>query len=250
MKFTLMIQDLDGNDVAQIMEKLSFAAITTNHAPIVANEIRPVPAHQTLPIVGTVSTTGNEGEFDSAGMPWDERIHASTKTKNADGKWKKRKGVDDAVTLAVEAELKGGSPAVQQVQAPIASTLDRLEQTMGVSPNVAAPAGFAAPADVPTGVIANAAPAVNVSAPIAAPAPAAVAPPVTQAPIARDYKGLMQQISNLFHSKSIDPTYPNTIVQRINSGFGVHINTITDVANDARYVDYAWQCLEVDGKAA
>lgn len=51
--------------------------------------------------------------LDSNGLPWDERIHASTKTQNKDGSWKKLKGVDDATVAAVTAELKQlmGAPA-------------------------------------------------------------------------------------------------------------------------------------------
>lgn len=45
-------------------------------------------------------------DLDSRGLPWDARIHASTKGKNADGGWKKRKNLEPAVQTAVEAELR------------------------------------------------------------------------------------------------------------------------------------------------
>lgn len=77
-------------------------------------------------VIGTVSvaltTTDDEGPedngpvntsapaFDSAGLPWDARIHSSTKELNGDGTWRKRrksKGQpDDATIAAVEAELR------------------------------------------------------------------------------------------------------------------------------------------------
>lgn len=44
---------------------------------------------------------------DSAGLPWDERIHSSNKALNADGTWRKRRGVTDETVAAVEAELRG-----------------------------------------------------------------------------------------------------------------------------------------------
>ncbi len=44
--------------------------------------------------------------LDSKGLPWDARIHASTKGTNADGAWKRRKNTPDEVTAAVEAELR------------------------------------------------------------------------------------------------------------------------------------------------
>lgn len=59
-------------------------------------------------------------ELDKEGMPWDERIHAGTKTKTAAGIWTKRKGVDDAVREAVTAELRAmyPAPAAAAPQAP------------------------------------------------------------------------------------------------------------------------------------
>lgn len=45
-------------------------------------------------------------EIDKHGLPWDGRIHASTKAKNADGSWRTKRGLGDAVLAEVEAELK------------------------------------------------------------------------------------------------------------------------------------------------
>lgn len=44
--------------------------------------------------------------IDADKLPWDARIHASTKTQNADGRWKKKRGVDAAEVTAVEAQLR------------------------------------------------------------------------------------------------------------------------------------------------
>lgn len=72
--------------------------------------------------VATATTAGVT--LDSNGLPWDERIHASTKTQNKDGSWKKLKGVDDATVAAVTAELKQlmGAPA-PTVTAPALPTV-------------------------------------------------------------------------------------------------------------------------------
>lgn len=43
---------------------------------------------------------------DAAGLPWDARIHASSKAKIADGTWRKKKNLDPAVFASVEAELR------------------------------------------------------------------------------------------------------------------------------------------------
>jgi len=56
-------------------------------------------------------------EVDSAGLPWDSRINASTKTMKADGTWKAKKGVDAAEKLKVEAELRGEAVVAPVVDA-------------------------------------------------------------------------------------------------------------------------------------
>ena len=95
------------------------------------------PAAPTSPVGGV--------ETDTDGLPWDARIHAGTKNKNADGRWKAKKGINDpAFVERVKTELR---------------------QVMGNAPTVvSAPAGAGAVATVIT--------------PPAAPAPAAPAPNV------------------------------------------------------------------------
>jgi hypothetical protein len=80
--------------------------------PVVA----PVQAVET-PVMPEVSaatpTVPGEPEFDSSGLAWDERIHSAQRGTTNDGKWRKRRNVDDAVYNAVEAELRAryGQPA-------------------------------------------------------------------------------------------------------------------------------------------
>jgi hypothetical protein len=60
-------------------------------------------------------------ELDKAGLPWDGRIHASTKTKTKPGLWAAKRGVDPALVVTVEAELRqvmGAAPAVAPVAPP------------------------------------------------------------------------------------------------------------------------------------
>lgn len=42
-------------------------------------------------------------ELDSTGTPWLEDVHASTKSKTNDGRWTKKRGVDDGVREQAEA---------------------------------------------------------------------------------------------------------------------------------------------------
>lgn len=49
--------------------------------------------------------------LDTKGLPWDERIHSSSKKTNADGSWKRRSKIDDALVESVTAELRTTYPA-------------------------------------------------------------------------------------------------------------------------------------------
>lgn len=68
-------------------------------------------------------------ELDKNGIPWDERIHAGTKRKNADGTWSLKKGVDKELAAQIIAEYQSATPT-----APATTTVP------------AAPAAPAAPA--------------------------------------------------------------------------------------------------------
>jgi hypothetical protein len=59
-------------------------------------------------------------ERDSDGIPWDERIHASTKSTNKDGTWTRRRNTPDATFDAVMAELRGANTArTMEAAAPL-----------------------------------------------------------------------------------------------------------------------------------
>jgi hypothetical protein len=49
---------------------------------------------------------GDTSGADSAGLPWDERIHSRTGSKNADGTWRQKRGVAATVLNAVLSELR------------------------------------------------------------------------------------------------------------------------------------------------
>jgi hypothetical protein len=60
-------------------------------------------------------------QVDCRGLPWDARIHASTKAVNADGTWRAKRGVNDpAFVQRVEGELRQimSAPAVPPLPTP------------------------------------------------------------------------------------------------------------------------------------
>lgn len=98
-------------------------------------------------------------ELDSTGLPHDRRIHASTKSKKQDGSWTALRGVDPALKIAVEQELRNlmaanaaagipaapSSPAVPSAQAPAVAVVPDQAPVAPVAPPAAAgdPENFA-----------------------------------------------------------------------------------------------------------
>jgi len=59
------------------------------------------------------------GVVDADGLPWDPRIHSSSKQLVADGTWRKRRNTAKELFAEVEAELRGLSAVDAPVDAPI-----------------------------------------------------------------------------------------------------------------------------------
>jgi hypothetical protein len=93
---------------------------------LISNIPNPLPAAvvsiATAAVASPASLTNTAVVLDKNGLPWDERIHASSHTKNADGSWRTKRGVDAALVVTVESELKAlmGIPAVPPAPTPIA----------------------------------------------------------------------------------------------------------------------------------
>lgn len=133
-EFTLSIKTESTSELADIVAKLN-GAHTAPADGIVKTPIE-VPAdgktYQTDMSTGVTTpapvpqpepqddetTNAAPPATDKNGLPWDERIHAGTKALNADGTWKKRRGVDDATVAAVTAELTGAAPQPEPTPAP------------------------------------------------------------------------------------------------------------------------------------
>lgn len=97
----------------------------------------PVPAANLAPGV----------DIDVDGLPWDARIHSSTRVKNADGRWRARRGVDDTVFDSVVAELRAVMGNAPTPAAPVSGPAVDTPST------IAAPSAPAVPPPPPVGVV-------------------------------------------------------------------------------------------------
>lgn len=92
-------------------------------APPVAVAPAPVaPPAPPAPVTGTSAAPAPQSvALDSDGVPWDGRIHSTSRSKLASGQWKLRRGIDKAEAARVTAELKAvqaGAPSA--ASAPVA----------------------------------------------------------------------------------------------------------------------------------
>ena len=65
------------------------------------------------------TSTASAFELDSAGLPWDARIHSEAKKRNADNTWRYRRGVTDEVKGAVTSELRSKYPQAATAPPPV-----------------------------------------------------------------------------------------------------------------------------------
>lgn len=78
---------------------------------LVPESADPTPRNNVSPFPPSVTAN-----LDKNGLPWDERIHAGSRVKVADGSWRIKRGVDAALVAQVESELK----ALMAVPGPVA----------------------------------------------------------------------------------------------------------------------------------
>lgn len=125
-EFTLSIKTESTSELADIVAKLNGGFHTGGYVkenpksedvPAVVLQPEPTPTPAPEP-QDDEPTNDAPPATDKNGLPWDERIHASTKALNGDGTWKKRRGVDDATVAAVTAELTGAAPQPEPTPAP------------------------------------------------------------------------------------------------------------------------------------
>lgn len=84
-------------------------------------ETTPEAAFSAVPEpAGPVLVPENNERLDKNGLPWDERIHASSRAKNADGSWRAKRGVDEATATKVVSELSA-LMAIPSAPVPVAA---------------------------------------------------------------------------------------------------------------------------------
>ncbi len=167
-------------DAAPFLTAPAAMPATTSTAPMTA-PAPPAPNSVSAAAIAAPPTGSPAGgvDLDKFGLPWDGRIHAGTKRKNADASWTAKRGVDPALVAQVEAELRAvmGAPLAQA--APAAHT----------------PAQQVATVTMPTAGVASSAVAVPAPPSSAPAAQVAHVPPAPSADARQQFVGLVGRAS-------------------------------------------------------
>lgn len=119
--------------VAAQFPSVPAAMPATSAAPTSSVPAPPAPTPANVALIAAPPTESPVGgvELDKHGLPWDNRIHAESKGKIADGTWRKKRNLDPTVLATVEAELRQlmGAPA-----APLAPTTAPIAPTPPLAP--------------------------------------------------------------------------------------------------------------------
>lgn len=101
-----------------------------------ALEPSPEEAFSLLADTAIVPAAPHGSGTDKGGLPWDERIHSSSKALTADGLWRRKRGVDDAKVAQVEGQLK----QLMSIPAPASETVITIPASQYVPPAPGVPA--------------------------------------------------------------------------------------------------------------
>lgn len=175
-------------------------------APAPALPIVPAAVAPSAPAAPSTSAGGVE--LDSTGLPWDGRIHASTKSKTKAGAWVAKRGINDDTLV------------------------HRIEQELRAQVGVVAPAPLPAPWEV------AAAPA---PLPPASPAPALVPPAPAPAPAAADGPTTFEQIMPRVTQATIQGVLPPTALQAAVQALG--LPSVVALQTNPQFVPQVWASL-------
>lgn len=222
----------------------SFPAFNTSNVPVSQLQVSDVPSHSHTISVERMPAYPIQQSIalDKSGLPWDERIHAGTKTMTEKGMWKKKKGVQEPEILRVETELRANmaTAIMGQMQAqPLMQPVPQFPN-MPFSPSIAAPVQQPA-IENPFAAFNQPMPTVQQSTPATDPRVIQPQPFPIMQPV-HDFQTLMVTVTNLFNTQAIDPQY----MMNLNGRLGVA--AITDIAADPARVEQAFQFLQQDGK--
>ena len=175
---------------------------------------------------------------DKDGLPWDERIHSSNHKLNADGRWQRRRNVEDTYYNQVKAELLGTATSVAQAEPAFetAPCENSVENPTPVMPTAPVQPEVIAPTPLPTET-----PAVITSFPSETP----VELPEKSA---NDlYNEMFAKLQQAFAAKKIDANYIQNTLATLNATFGKTWTGLAEIKEDVNALKFVIDQLTKEG---
>ena len=196
-----------------------------------------------VPVVST-ETTLDPNTKDADGLVWDERIHSSNHKMNSDGRWQRRRNIDNDTYVAVRSELLGVGVESSQIS-PSEKVTTPTETP--AAPN-AIPATPLPAMEMPVTPMAPVEPVQPVE-PVVPMAPATPATPATPAePSANDLYTLMfAKLQAGFRDKKVDANYIQNTVQTLNTMFGTNWTGLGEIKDNAEALKVVIDQLTKEG---
>lgn len=110
---------LHGPAVAEALEGAADTLAVDGRPSTMQELLRTDISDPSVPVVekGTTATQEEVEGIDAFGIPWDARIHSSTKGMNKDGSWSRRRNTPDDVFDKVMKELQGAGETMVEPNA-------------------------------------------------------------------------------------------------------------------------------------
>lgn len=190
-----------------------------NSSPATGLSDAPPPPSTSLTATGTpmpgssrppqTSAQTQPPEYDSAGVPFDERIHQKKRGKKTDGSWKLQKGIDPAVVQSVISELSASGKM----------------QALGSTSTAAAPMTSSAPSPA-AGVFGKS--PLPASAPVDAPPP----PPPSDAMPTTTFRALVAKCAAATKAGKMTPQEVQQVCQQHGAPTLMSLNTMAHLIPD------------------
>lgn len=223
MKLNIELRELDLNEANVVLAALQ--ALKTSTTISVAE----TPVENT-PVV-SISENTNLPDRDVDGLPWDERIHSSNHKLNADGRWQRRRNIDEQTYVTVRSQLLGESPeqaVVTSQKSPLNDIPTAVETPVAPVQPVTSTEFSSIPA-TPIPVVETPAPlSVPVAEPVNMPEPVQ---PVE--PSANDlYTQMFAKLQVGFREKKVDANYIANTVKTLNGLFGTNWTGLAEIKDN------------------
>lgn len=248
MKLNIELLDLETNEAGVVLAALNALHAGTLQKVSVAPATAPVAEE---PAPTPVFTQPAADTKDKDGLLWDERIHSSNHKMNADGRWQRRRNVDDAYYEQVKSELQGTVASVAQAE-PVFETApceNSVENPTPVQPEVIAPTPL--PTEQPqilTNVGLTPKEFTEAAVPPAEEPVVKTAEPELPKKNTNDlYTEMFAKLRKGFLAKKVDANYVQNTVASLNAIFGKQWTGLGEIKDDANALQYVIDQLTKEG---